>query len=156
MESVPRPGRRSGLLALGVTALVCALAVGCSSSGSGSGTGSTTASSSSTPAYCAAADELKASVQNLGKVSVAANGIDTLKTALSNVQSSAKTLADEAKSEFAPETTALQSALSGLETAVKSVQGQPSAATIAAIGSSVGQVKDAAGKLASAVSGRCK
>jgi gas vesicle protein len=151
MESVHRPGRRSGLLALAATALLSVLVAGCSSSGK---TGTT--SSSSKPAYCAAADELKASVQNLGKVSIAANGLDTLKTALGNVQSSVKTLADEAKSEFAPEITAVQGALSGLDTAIKSASGQPSAATIAAIGASVAQVKNSVGNLATAVSGKCK
>ena len=43
------------------------------------------------PAYCAAADQLKTSVQDLGNVDVAKNGLDPLKAVLRSVQSSAQT-----------------------------------------------------------------
>ena len=113
-------------------------------------------SSDSKPAYCTDADKLKTSVANLGDVDVATNGVDSLKTALSSVQTSAQAFAADAKSEFAPQITALQNALSGLGTAVKSAVGQPSAATIAAIGSAVSQVKSTASDLENAASGKCK
>jgi hypothetical protein len=41
--------------------------------------------SSSTPAYCSDASRLKTSVQNLGNVDVATNGLGSLQTALSSV-----------------------------------------------------------------------
>ena len=129
----------------GVALVLSALIVGCSSNGS-----------SSKPAYCNDADQLKTSVQNLGNVDVSANGLDSLKTALSSVQTNAKAFATDAKSEFAPQTTALQNSLTSLDTAIKSVQAQPSAAAIAAIGSSVTQVKNSAGDLENAASGKCK
>jgi hypothetical protein len=112
--------------------------------------------SSSKPAYCTDADQLKTSVQNLGNVDVAKNGLDSLKTALSSVRTSANAFATDAKSEFAPQTTALKNSLSSLDTAIKSVVGQPSAATVAAIGPAVSQVKTSASDLENAASGKCK
>jgi hypothetical protein len=143
MRAGNRPGLRPVLLLLPGAALVLsAVIAGCSSD--------------SKPAYCTDADQLKTSVQSLGQVDVSTNGLDSLKTALTNVQSSATAFATDAKSEFAPQTTALQNSLSGLDTAIKSAQAQPSAAAIAAIGSSVSQVKTSASDLENAASGKCQ
>jgi hypothetical protein len=60
------------------------------------------------PAYCTDASQLKTSVNNLGNVNVAKNGLDSLKTALSKVQTNAKTLATDTKSAFPSQTTALK------------------------------------------------
>jgi len=63
-----------GLLPAAVMVLALSgLAAGCSSS-------------SSKPAYCTDASQLKTSVQNLGNVDVAKNGLGSLQTALSSVQ----------------------------------------------------------------------
>ena len=75
--------------------------------------------SSSTPSYCAAAANLKTSVSNLGNVDVAKNGLGSLQTALNTVTSNAQTFAADAGSAFAPQTTALQKSLSGLESAIR-------------------------------------
>ena len=147
MKPAHRPAIHPGVFPqasalLAVALLVCALIAGCTSNNK--------------PAYCTAADQLKTSTQNLSNVNVAKNGLGSLRTALSSLQSDAKTFASEAKSAFAPQITALQDALSGLSTAIKSVVGQPSAAAIAQIGSSITQVKDSAGNLTNAVSSKCK
>lgn len=141
-SAMPRGLFRPASALIVVALLMAALVAGCSSD--------------SKPSYCKAADQLKTSTQNLSNVNVRTNGLSSLKTALSTVQSDAKTFADEAKSAFAPQITALQDALSGLSTAIKSVVGQPSVAAITQIGSSVTQVKDSAGNLVSAVSNKCK
>ena len=146
MKPADWPGKRAGLLRAGLLLATTALLL----------SGLIAGCSSSKPAYCSAADQLKTSVQNLGNVDVATKGLDDLKTALTSVQSSAKTFASEAKSAFAPQITALQGTLSGLETAIKAVQGQLSAAAIATVGSSVTQVKESAANLANAVSDKCK
>lgn len=142
MRRAIRSSTRLLLLVPGVALVLSGLIAGCSSD--------------SKPAYCNDADQLKTSVQNLRDVDVVKNGLDSLKTALSNVQASAKTFAAAAKSEFAPQITALQNSLSGLDTAIKSVVGQPSAATVAAIGSAVSQVKNSASDLQNAASSKCK
>ena len=118
--------------------------------------GLTAGCGSSKPAYCTAASQLKTSVNNLSNVNVAKNGLSSLQTALNSVQANAKTFASEAKSAFAPQTTALQNSLSGLDTAIKSAQGQPSVAAAAAVKSSVTQVKNSASALENAASGKCQ
>ncbi len=111
--------------------------------------------SSSTPTYCIDASQLKTSVQNLGSVDVATNGLGSLPTALSSVQAGAKTFATDAKSAFPSQTTALGSALSGMQSAITSAKGQPPATAAAAVASSVTQVKNSASNLQNAVSGNC-
>ena len=142
MRPAYRPGtRRRLLLAAAVLPLILSgLAAGCSSS----------------PAYCTAAANLKTSVSNLGNVDVAKNGLSSLQTALNSVTSNAQTFAADAKSAFAPQTTALQNSLSGLETAIKSAKSQPSLTAASAVASSVTQVKNSASALQSAVSGSGK
>ncbi len=143
MRSTYRPGTRTRLLlAAAVSALVLSgLAAGCSSN---------------TPAYCTAAANLKTSVNNLGHVDVAKNGLGSLQTALTSVTSNAHTFAADAKSAFAPQTTALQNSLSGLGSAIKSAKSQPSLTAASAVASSVTQVKSSASALQSAVSGSGK
>ena len=107
MRLTYRPGTPTRLLVVApVLALVLSgLAAGCSSS---------------KPTYCTDAANLKTSVSNLGNVDVAKNGLSSLQTALTSVTSDAKTFAADAKSAFAPQTTALQNSLSGLESAFRS------------------------------------
>ena len=67
------------------------------------------------PAYCTDAANLKTSVSDLGNVDVAKNGLSSLQTALNSVTSNANMFAADAKSAFAPQTTALQNSLSSLQ-----------------------------------------
>ena len=137
----PGPGRWGLLLAVPVLALALSgLAAGCSSS---------------KPAYCTDATNLKTSVSNLGNVDVAKNGLGSLQTALSSVQTSAKTFTDDAKSAFPSQTAALNTALSGLATTIKSAKGQPPATAAEAVVPAVIQAKNSASALQSAVSGKC-
>jgi short-subunit dehydrogenase involved in D-alanine esterification of teichoic acids len=137
----PHGTRRWLLLQAAVLILVLSgLAAGCSSS---------------KPAYCTAAANLKTSVSDLGNVNVRQNGLSSLQTALTSVQTNASTFASEAKSTFAPQITALQSALSSLSTAIKSVTGQPPVTAATAVASSVAQVKNSASALQTAVAGKC-
>ena len=112
-------------------------------------------SSSSKPAYCTDASQLKTSVQDLGSVDVAKNGLSSLQTALSNVQADAKTFVTDAKSAFPSQTAALKYSLSGLQTAITSAKGQPLVTAATAVATSVVQVKNSASNLQSAVSGNC-
>ena len=57
-------------------------------------------------------------MSNLGNVDVAKNGLGSLQTALTSVTSDAQTFAADARSAFAPQTTALQNSLSGLQSAI--------------------------------------
>ena len=143
MRLTYRPGTRTGLLlaAAVLVPVLSGLAAGCSSS---------------TPAYCTAAASLKTSVSDLGNVDVAKNGLSSLQTALTTVTSNAQTFAADAGSAFAPQTTALQNSLSGLQSAINSAKSQPSVTAATAVASSVTQVKSSASALQSAVSGSGK
>ena len=148
MRATYRPGTRTWLLLPAAVLVLSGLATGCNSSGSSSG--------SSKPAYCTAASQLKTSVHNLGNVSVSKNGLSSLQTALSKVQTSANTFAADAKSAYPAQTTALKNSLSSLETAIKSAKGQPPLTAAAAVVPAVTQVKTSASNLQSAVKGKCQ
>jgi hypothetical protein len=124
--------------------VVGVLVAGCSSSGG-----------SSKPAYCTAADQLKTSVDALGNVDVAKNGLNSLTTALKNVQTDATTFANEAKSAFAPQTTALKQSLTSLDAAITSAQGQSVATVAKTVAAPLAQVKNSASQLLSATKGKC-
>jgi len=138
-----RPGPRRWAL---VPAAVLVLAL----SGLAAGCGS------STPAYCTDASQLKTDVQDLGNVNINVHDLSSVDTAVSKVQADAEKFATDAKSAYPSQTTALKNSVSSLETAVKSAMSQPSVTTVAAVVSSVTQVKTAAGNVQSAVKGTCQ
>jgi hypothetical protein len=141
MRAADRPGTRTMLLLPAVVLALSGLAAGCSSS---------------KPAYCTAASQLKTSVHNLGNVNVATNGLASLQTALSKVQTSAKAFTTDAKSAYPSQTTALKNSLSSLDTAIKSAKGQPPLTAATAVVPAVTQVKSSASALESAVKGKCQ
>jgi hypothetical protein len=136
-----RPGLRRWLLVPPAALVLATLAAGCSSS---------------KPAYCTDAAQLKTSVNDLGNVTVNIHDLSSVNTAVSKVQADAKKFATDAKSAYPSQTTALNTSLSSLETAVKSAMAQPSVTTVAAVVSSVSQVKTAADNLQTAVKGKCQ
>jgi hypothetical protein len=141
MRSAYRPGLRRWALLPAAALVLSGLAAGCSSS---------------KPAYCTDADQLKTSVQDLGNVNINVHDLSSVNTAVSKVQADATTFASDAKSAYPSQTTALKTSLSSLETAVKSAMAQPSLTTVAAVVSSVTQVKTAADNVQSAVKGTCQ
>jgi hypothetical protein len=112
--------------------------------------------SSSKPTYCTDAANLKTSVQNLGNVNVAQNGLSSLQTALTSVKTNATSFATDAKSAYPSQTAALQTSVSGLETAITSAKGQPPVTAATTVASAITQVKTSASALQSAVSGKCQ
>jgi hypothetical protein len=141
MRSAYRPGLRRWALLPAAALVLSGLAAGCSSS---------------KPAYCTDADQLKTSVQDLGNVNINVHDLSSVNTAVNKVQADATTFASDAKSAYPSQTTALKNSLSSLETAVKSAMGQPSVTTVAAVVSSVTQVKTAADNLQTAAKGTCQ
>jgi hypothetical protein len=141
MKSADRPGLRRWALLPAAVLVLSGLAAGCSSS---------------KPAYCTDADQLKTSVQDLGNVNINVHDLSSVNTAVSKVQADATTFASDAKSAYPSQTTALKTSLSSLETAVKSAMAQPSLTTVAAVASSVTQVKTAADNLQTAANGKCQ
>ena len=141
MRPADIPGTPRWLLLLATVLILSGLAAGCSSS---------------KPAYCTDAANLKTSVQNLGNVDVAKNGLSSLQTALTSVKTNAASFATDAKSAYAPQTAALNTSLSALETAITSAKGQPPVTAAATVVPAVTQVKNSASALQSAASGKCQ
>ena len=141
MRATHRPGTRTWLVLPAAVLVLSGLAAGCSSS---------------KPAYCTAASQLKTSVQDLGNITVNIHDLSSVNTAVSKVSSDAKTFAADAKSAYPSQTTALNDSLSGLQTAIKSAQSQPSLTTVAAVVSSITQVKTSASNLQNAAAGKCQ
>jgi hypothetical protein len=141
MRPVHRPGLRSWGLVPAAALVLATLAAGCGSS---------------KPAYCDDASQLKTSVNDLGNVTINVHDLSSVNTAVSKVQADAKKLVTDVKSAYPSQTTALKTSLSGLETAVKSAMAQPSVTTVAAVVSSVTQVKTAADNVQTAVKGTCQ
>ena len=129
------------------------LAAGCSSSTTSSSASS--ASSGAKPAYCAAGQQLKTSVQDLGKANVASGGISSVQAALKNVDANAQKFDSQAKDAFPSQTTAFRSALTGLQTSLKTLAGQLSTTNVKAVAAQGAKLKTAAGNLQSAWSAKC-
>ena len=140
MRVAYQAGTRRWLLLPAAILVLSGLAAGCSSS---------------KPAYCTDAANLKTSVSNLGNVNVAANGLSSLQSALSSVQTNANAFASDAKSAFPSQTTALQNSVSSLGTAITSAKGQSPLTAASAVVPAVTQVKNSASSLESAASGKC-
>ena len=141
MRPADMPGTRRWLLLPAAVLVLSGLAAGCSSS---------------KPAYCTDAANLKTSVQNLGNVDVAKNGLSSLQTALTSVKTNASSFATDAKSAYPSQTAALSTSLSGLQTAITSAKGQPPVTAAATVVPAVTQVKNSASALQSAASGKCQ
>jgi hypothetical protein len=84
---------------------------------------------SSKPAFCKNVSELQKSVKNIS----ASGGLSSLKTQLQTIETQAKGLVSSAKSDFPNETTAIDTAVSQLQTNIKALPSSPSAAQLAAV-----------------------
>jgi outer membrane murein-binding lipoprotein Lpp len=145
-QHADRPSYRRHPAVLTLLALVfgAVLLAGCGNSGS------------SKPAYCNPVTKTENAVKSLPTVSdVKANGVGTLKTAVSQLQQDATTAVNQAKSDFSSQTTALKSAVDGLSSTVKQIASTPSVQTLAQLPAELSAVSTAAKDLQSAVSSKC-
>jgi hypothetical protein len=126
----------SALLALALTAAVA----GCGSS---------------KPAYCTNVANLKSSVKALPSTNVVQNGVSSLESAVTKVQTNAQAVVSSAKSDFPNETTALKNSVDTLSTTVKQAVSSPSASTLAQIPAQVSAVVTAAKNLENSTSSKC-
>jgi hypothetical protein len=107
------------------------------------------------PSYCAAGQQLKTSVQDLGKINVAQNGMGSIETALKNVDANADKFKSDANGAFSSQTTALHNSLAGLQTDMKSLSGKSPAAALQALAGQGAKVKAAYTSLQSAWTSKC-
>lgn len=148
-------------------ALAAALIAGCSSSGTSTPTptptpGATTAAtspgsggaSSGKPAYCDAANKLKASVGALGSLSVS-SGLPGVQTAVNNIQTSLTEFQVAAQSQFGPEVQQMRKALADVQSAIRNASASPNTSSVTAIGTSAAAVVAAYSTLQNEISSHC-
>lgn len=150
----------AGLLALTLGAGLAACSAsgtGTSSSGSSSVTSSTKAGSGSAarPALCDSVDALRASVQRLGDVNLAASGLGGFEDAWQAVQANLKQVADDAHARYAPQVDKVKADVAAVGSAADAAGATPSAATLSAVRDSVHTLADDVGQLVDEVSPEC-
>jgi hypothetical protein len=106
------------------------------------------------PAYCDAANKLRASVGALGSLSVSSSLAD-VSTAIDNIQTSLTEFQAAAKSQFVPEVQQMRTALNNVQAAIRAAGASPSSSSITAIGSSAAAVVAAYTALQKAIGSRC-
>lgn len=121
-----RTRKLSGLVAVVVVAL---LATGAVMALAGCG---------SKPQYCSERSTLQQSVSGLNDVQVSqSGGVDQLKSQLTKVEGDANALAKSAKSDFPSESSALQSSVKALKTALQGLPASPSRQQLVAVAADV-------------------
>ena len=108
------------------------------------------------PQYCSDRNDLENSVRDLGNVNVTqSGGLDQLKSQLGKIQTDAKKLASSAKSDFPTESSALQSSVSTLKTAVQHVPPSPTGQQLAPVAADVASVIASARRFKQATDSKC-
>jgi hypothetical protein len=110
--------------------------------------------SSGPPAYCSDRTTLENSVKGLSHPDLS-NGVTTLKAQLQKVQSDASTLVSSAKSDFPNETSAIESSVDTLKSAVTQLSTDRSAANLAAVATDASSVVSSVKKFIDATNSKC-
>ena len=138
------------------------LAAACGSSGTPSGGTSSGVSSSAAPAttppnavLCDDATALRASLDKLTQVKVGTGTASQIRADLNEVQANLTALVNHARGQWQAQTSALQSTLTTLKTAVSSLASNPSASTVSGVATALGGVNTAARNLLAAVDTSC-
>jgi conjugal transfer/entry exclusion protein len=106
---------------------------------------------SSKPGYCSDRSDLESSVQGLTDV----RSVSAFQTQLKQIESDAKTLVASAKSDFPSETSAIDSSVSKLASALDALPASPSAGQLAALVPDAQAVVSAVGAFDDATSSQC-
>lgn len=108
------------------------------------------------PAYCSARDDLKESVDGLDDVRLReSGGVDRLRSQLKEVQTNADKVADTAKNEFGDEVQGLRTSVTELNSSVRGLVSDPSAAQASEAKAAVDGVRQAVDRLVSATDSNC-
>jgi hypothetical protein len=107
------------------------------------------------PAYCSSLNDLEESVRSLGDVDVVAGGTNAVRNALSEVETSANSTVDAAKSDFPDETSAISESISNLKASAQQLADSPTAAEAGDVAVDVSAVVTSVDNFADATSGEC-
>ena len=130
---------------------------GATTTSPGSGATATTASPAPSPtsAVCQAAAELHASVNALAHVKIGQGTVNEIKSDLANVEAKLTALTAELHDANKPQTTAVNSALDTLKTAVSDLSAHPSASTLGGVATAVSGVTTSVGNLLTSLAPQC-
>ena len=138
------------------------LAAACGSSGTPSGGTSSGVPSSSAPAttppnavLCDDAAALRASLDKLTQVKVGTGTASQIRADLNDVEANLTALVNHARGQWQAQTSALQSALTTLKTAVSNLAANPSASAVPGVVTALGGVNTAARNLLAVVNTSC-
>jgi hypothetical protein len=151
-----------------LAAVACGLglaAAGCHSGGSASpgatpgsaapGSASAAPSASTDAALCADATALQASLEKLRHVKVT-GGTAAITADINQVMANLNALINEAHGQYQAQTSALNSELATLRTAVGNLQAKPGASEVLAVAAAIAHVATTAQNLLSQVQSRCR
>lgn len=110
---------------------------------------------SSKPSYCSSVNNLKKSIKDLPSVNVLQNGVSSLTSALTTIESEAKSAVGKAKSDFPSQSSAVTNSVNALTNSVKQISANPTPSSIVAIGKQVAAVVSSVENFASATSSKC-
>ena len=162
----PSIARRPARWKLAAVACGCALlAAACGSSGGPSGgtsSGVSSSAASAAPAttppdavLCDDAAALRASLDKLTQVKVGTGTASQIRADLNDVEANLTALVNHARGHWQAQTSALQSTLTTLKTAVGGLASNPSASTVSGVATALGGVNTAARNLLAAVNTSC-
>ena len=108
------------------------------------------------PAYCSDLTDFKDAVSELTDVQVVQNGVSSLTAAVDKVETTGRQLVSSAKSEFAPQTSALEGSLTALSATSKQLANpQTAKAALAAVPAEVQAVKTSFDALSNSAKTKC-
>jgi hypothetical protein len=123
--------------------ILCALLIGVVALIAGCG--------SSKPAFCKDKNDLQKSVSSIS----VSGGVSSLKTQLQTIETQAKSLVSSAKSDFPDQTTAINTAVSKLQTDIKALPSSPTPAQLASVALSAKDTVTSVSAFASAAKDKC-
>ncbi|MGH2966742.1 MAG: hypothetical protein ACRDMH_15360 [Solirubrobacterales bacterium] len=110
---------------------------------------------SSKPAYCSNVSDLQSSVNTLKSVQLQSGVLSTLQTDLQTVQTNADAVVSSAKADFPSQTSALESSVLSLSTAIQKLPSSATPQQLAALVPKINTTVTAAQDLQSATSSAC-
>jgi uncharacterized protein HemX len=110
---------------------------------------------SSQAATCDRVDSVRASVEDLRNVNLSENGMAALDSALAQVKTELELLRSDVKADLQPQVDAVRSSVTQLRSSVRGALTYPTSGSLAAVGTSVDQLRATVANLSTAVSAGC-
>jgi hypothetical protein len=104
---------------------------------------------------CGRSDAVRSAVENLRNVNLSENGMVALDSALAQVKTELELLRSDVKADLQPQVDAVRSSVTQLRSSVRGALTDPTSGSLAAVGTSVDQLRATVGNLRTAVSASC-